>query len=265
MAWESEIVRFVETPDGVRLAYESAGTGRPGILLVHGWCCDHTYLAPQRNHFANRYAVVAPDLRGHGDSGRPEPRLGTYDVETLADDVLVVAQDAGLDRPIIVGHSLGALVALACAARPGTVRAAVMIEPAPMFPGPRKEYLQHSVPDVAEDHDGSWRRDFAAGLLKPTDTVRRAETMAAMGAVPPPIASAVLHSFARFDGADPLARAEVPLLAITAGSGERGLREHPAVTVGRTVGAGHFAQLEVPEQVNAMIDRFLMINGLGAP
>ena len=71
-----------------------------------------------------------------------------------------------------------------------------MIEPAPMFPGRRKEYLQRSVPDVAEDHDGSWRRDFVAGLLKPTDTVRRAETMAAMAAVPPPIASAVLHSFA---------------------------------------------------------------------
>lgn len=258
-------MRFVETTDGVRLAYESAGNGRTGMLLVHGWCCDHTYLAPQLSHFAGRYAVAAPDLRGHGDSGRPEPRLGTYDIETLADDVLVVARDAGLNRPVIVGHSLGALVALACAARPGAVRAAVMIEPAPMFPGRHKEHLQRSVPDVAEDHDGSWRRGFMAGLLKPTDTVRRAEMMAAMGAIPPPIASAVLHSFARFEGAEPLERAEVPLLAITAGSGERGLREHSSVTVGRTVGAGHFAQLEVPEQVNAMIDRFLMVNGLGAP
>ncbi|WP_203920490.1 alpha/beta fold hydrolase [Rugosimonospora africana] len=258
-------MRFAETSDGVRLAYESAGTGRPGMLLVHGWCCDHTYLAPQLTHFAPRYAVVAPDLRGHGDSDRPEPRLGTYDIETLADDVLVVAEEAGLERPLIVGHSLGALVALACAARPGAVRAAVMIEPAPMFPGRHKEHLQRSVPDVAEDHDGSWRRDFAAGLLKSTDTVRRAETMATMAAVPPPIASAVLHSFARFDGGGPLERAEVPLLAITAGSGERELREHRAVTVGRTVGAGHFPQLEVPEQVNAMIDRFLAINGFGAP
>ena len=50
--------------DGVALCYEEAGEGEPPVLLVHGWCCDHTYFAPQVEHFAKRgHRVVAVDLR----------------------------------------------------------------------------------------------------------------------------------------------------------------------------------------------------------
>ncbi|HEY2673562.1 MAG TPA: alpha/beta hydrolase, partial [Rugosimonospora sp.] len=222
------MVRFVDTVDGVRLAYEVAGTGEPPMLFIHGWCCDRSYFAPQLRHFAAHHAVAALDLRGHGDSGRPEPEPGNYDVEALAGDVLAVARAAGLDRPVVVGHSLGGLAALVCAGRPGAVRAAVLVEPAPMLPGRARDHLQRSVLDVARDHDGSWRRDFFARLFMPTDTVRRAQTMAAVDALPAPVASSLLHGFAHFDGAGALDRVGVPLLVITAGSGETGVREHPA-------------------------------------
>ena len=43
----------------------------PPMIFVHGWCCDRSYFAPQFEHFASGHAVVAVDLRGHGDSGRP--------------------------------------------------------------------------------------------------------------------------------------------------------------------------------------------------
>jgi pimeloyl-ACP methyl ester carboxylesterase len=249
----------VETVDGVRLAYEVAGGGEPAMLFVHGWCCDRSYFAPQLRHFAARHTVVALDLRGHGDSGRPEPGTAGYDVSALADDVLAVAGDAGLDRPVVVGHSLGGLVALAVAGRPGAVRAAVLVDPAPMFPGRGQEYFERSVPAVAQDHDGAWRRRFAARLFRPTDTARREETLAGMGAVPPPVAAALMSGMARFDGARALERVAVPLLAVTAAEAEAGLGGYPAVTLGRTVGAGHFNQLEVPDQVNSMIERFLAL------
>src|SRR4051795_10520054 len=61
--------------DGTALFYEDARGREPPILLVHGWCCDHTYLDPQFGHFASRgHRVVAVDLRAHGQSdmcGRP--------------------------------------------------------------------------------------------------------------------------------------------------------------------------------------------------
>jgi pimeloyl-ACP methyl ester carboxylesterase len=108
---------------GVRLAYDLAGAGDPPMVFVHGWCCDRSYFAPQITHFSASHAVAAVDLRGHGESDRPAPGPGTYDIAVLAQDVLAVAAAAGLGQPVLVGHSLGALAGLVCAARPdGRVR-----------------------------------------------------------------------------------------------------------------------------------------------
>ena len=57
--------------DGVALAYEEAGSGDPPLLLVHCWCCDHSYFQPQFEHFQRDHRVVAVDLRGHGASDKP--------------------------------------------------------------------------------------------------------------------------------------------------------------------------------------------------
>ncbi len=54
------------THNGVKLFYDQAGEGEPPMVLVHGWCCDHTYFAPQAEHFRRHHRVIAVDLRGHG-------------------------------------------------------------------------------------------------------------------------------------------------------------------------------------------------------
>src|SRR3990172_12732980 len=59
------------THNGVKLAYESRGTGRPAFVFVHGWTCDRSFFAPQAKHFARRHRVVSLDLRGHGESEAP--------------------------------------------------------------------------------------------------------------------------------------------------------------------------------------------------
>jgi len=238
------------------IAYDRAGAGEPPLLFVHGWSCDRTYFEPQVRHFAARHAVIALDLRGHGESGR----AAVYDIDAFADDVLAVAADTGLQRPVVVGHSLGGLIALACAARPDAVRAAVLVDPAPVLDGRGKAFFARSVPAVAADEDGSWRAAFAARLFGPNDTARRDETIAAVRAAPLPIASATWQAIAEFDGAAVLPRVHVPVLLITAGEPESGVAEQLSdVTQGRTAGAGHFVQLEVPDQVTAMIERFLAI------
>jgi len=253
------------TRDGVRLAYQTAGAGEPPIVFVHGWCCDRSFFAPQFAHFAARHAVAALDLRGHGESGRSGPGADGYRIETLADDVLAVAAAAGLRQPVVAGHSLGALVGLACAARPGAIRALLMIDPAPITNDTARTFFLDSVAAVAADQDGSWRRSFAAGMFLPTDRARRAAIMSVMAQAPPDIAAGVLRAMADFDGAAALAAAAVPVLSIGSAvpaNKSADLRARcPSIMIGQTVGAGHFLQLEVPGQVNAMIERFLAITG----
>ena len=41
--------------EGLKLSYDEAGSGAPALLFVHGWCCDHTYFAPQFEHFQSRH------------------------------------------------------------------------------------------------------------------------------------------------------------------------------------------------------------------
>lgn len=251
---------------GLRLAYDAAGAGDPPMIFIHGWCCDRSYFAPQFEHFASGHAVVAMDLRGHGESGRPAARPGGYAMDVMADDVLSVAAAAGCDRPVLVGHSLGALIGLSCAARAGVIRALVMVDPAPITNEKAKRFFRESVAAVAADDNGSWRTMFVEGMFLPTDAARRAAIIEQMARTPPAISAEVMRVMGEFDGAGALAQATVPVLSIGSAvpsNASADLRRLcPAITVGQTVGSGHFNQLEVPDQVNAMIERFLAVNGL---
>jgi pimeloyl-ACP methyl ester carboxylesterase len=251
---------------GLRLAYDAAGAGDPPMIFIHGWCCDRSYFAPQFEHFASGPAVVAMDLRGHGESGRPVARPGGYTMDVMADDVLSVAAAAGCDRPVLVGHSLGALIGLSCAARAGVIRALVMVDPAPITNEKAKRFFRESVAAVAADDNGSWRTTFVEGMFLPTDAARRAAIIEQMTRTPPAISAEVMRVMGEFDGAGALAQATVPVLSIGSAvpsNASADLRRLcPAITVGQTVGSGHFNQLEVPDQVNAMIERFLAVNGL---
>jgi pimeloyl-ACP methyl ester carboxylesterase len=251
---------------GLRLAYDAAGAGDPPMIFIHGWCCDRSYFAPQFEHFASGHAVVAMDLRGHGESGRPAARPGGYAMDVMADDVLSVAAAAGCDRPVLVGHSMGALIGLSCAARAGAIRALVMVDPAPITNEKAKRFFRESVAAVAADDNGSWRTTFVEGMFLPTDAARRAAIIEQMTRTPPAISAEVMRVMGEFDGASSLAQATVPVLSIGSAvpsNASADLRRlWPAITIGQTVGSGHFNQLEVPDQVNAMIERFLAVNGL---
>ena len=250
---------------GVRLAYATAGRGHPAIVLVHGWAGDRSYLAPQRDHLALNRLVVCLDLRGHGASEQPEPGPGAYEVETLCDDVLDVAAATGCGVPVVVGHSLGGLVALACAARKGAVAGAVMIDPAPILDERSKAILGRHADAIAADDDGAWRAAFVGRMLLPTDRVRE-QIIHGMTSQPPLVAAAAMRAISTFRGAAALRAVRVPLLSIASAipTDEPAAlqRACPTMTLGQTVGAGHFNQLEVPLQVNLMIERFLSINGL---
>jgi pimeloyl-ACP methyl ester carboxylesterase len=113
----SPVHRF-RCPDGVELAWRDVGSGRP-FLLLHGLMGSGARLAGQGlvPALAERgHRVVLPDLRGHGDSGRPHDPV-CYPPDILADDMLALIAHLGLDDYDLGGYSMGGKLVLRLLAR----------------------------------------------------------------------------------------------------------------------------------------------------
>ena len=99
--------------DGVRLAYETVGSGRP-ILLVHGFASDRAQNWKNVGWYETLtgagFAVTAMDCRGHGESDKPHDDSGYGD--KMVDDIVTVMDAAGLERPDLMGYSMGGILAV---------------------------------------------------------------------------------------------------------------------------------------------------------
>jgi pimeloyl-ACP methyl ester carboxylesterase len=103
---------MVRTPDGVELSVREWGNpDGPEILFIHGVAqCHLSFRRQIASPLADRYRLIAFDLRGHGNSQKPLDASLYQRSETWADDVQAVIEAKGLRRPILVGWSLGGRV-----------------------------------------------------------------------------------------------------------------------------------------------------------
>jgi pimeloyl-ACP methyl ester carboxylesterase len=102
-------VSYVETPDGVRLRLCDRGSGRRAFVLVHGWKQSHRIWDHVVVRLAERHRVVAFDLRGMGESDKPNTR---YTFDELAGDLAFVLEELDLEDVTLVGLSMGCTVSL---------------------------------------------------------------------------------------------------------------------------------------------------------
>ncbi len=252
----------VATSSGVKLHYISEGAGDPPFLFVHGWCCDHTYFQPQFDHFKKSHRVVTFDLRGSGHSDKPDTG---YDVTTLTDDVAGLCRELALEKPIVVGHSLGGMIGIELAARhPSIAKAIVAVDPGPMDMLPASRAVFEALIAGLEGPDSdAVRATYVADMFLATDDAeRKRQIMNTMCSAPPYVALGVMRGILTWNGVGAMRLSNAPTLVVLSGTGGsndpprlRALKSN--VEIGVTVGAGHFNQLEVPDQVNAMIERFV--------
>ena len=104
--------RFVNV-NGVKLHYLMAGKGDP-VILLHGYAQNSHMWRPLMVEVAKSHTVIAPDLRGFGQSSKP---LTGYTKKSMAQDVHALAQALGYRHAIVVGHDIGLMVAYAYAAQ----------------------------------------------------------------------------------------------------------------------------------------------------
>jgi pimeloyl-ACP methyl ester carboxylesterase len=109
----------------VNIAYTIGGNG-PVVVLLHGFAQTRHMWAPLPPQLATNHTVIAPDLRGVGDSHRP---LTGYDKKSMAQDIHALMQKLGVERIVVVDHDIGLMVAYAYAAQyPAEVDKIVLME-----------------------------------------------------------------------------------------------------------------------------------------
>ena len=101
------------TVNGARIHYLAAGQGAP-VLLLHGYAQNGHMWRPLIAELAKANTIIAPDLRGFGQSDKP---AGGYDKKTMAQDMHALAVSLGYQRARIAGHDIGLMVAYAYAAQ----------------------------------------------------------------------------------------------------------------------------------------------------
>lgn len=249
--------------DGITLAYDEAGAHDPALVFVHGVACHKGFWTQQMTHFAPAHRAVAIDLRGHGSSDAPRQR---YTVTAFADDLIWMCAQLGIDRPLVIGHSLGGLIALELAASsPERIAAAVLIDSVLLPDGDRSTAVARLVAGLRSADAARTLSEYFSTFFAPYDRPSvNAWILSEAVQTPPHVTSSVWEESLRsWNDERALRPSPVPLLYLDAGTPNadltRAADHNPRLMIGRTIGSGHFSPLQVPAQINSMLERFVSI------
>jgi len=121
--------RVIDIGEGMTVAVDEVGAGQRPLLLVHGFTGRRSDFADHLDALADAgWWVVAPDLRGHGDSAQPAEE-GHYSLDHFAADLWRLLDALGWDRVVLLGHSMGGMVAqVAALERPDVLDGLVLMD-----------------------------------------------------------------------------------------------------------------------------------------
>jgi pimeloyl-ACP methyl ester carboxylesterase len=258
--------------NGVNIHYYRTGSGgetKPAMLLLHGITDNGLCWSRVARDLQDRYDVVMTDARGHGKSDRLGGELST---PLLAEDAAGVIRGLRLRKPIVFGHSMGAITAIALAAEHPDLVSALLLEDPPLrdaaMPEPPAEFMDERRRDFAAlQNMSAEERTAQCSTQNPGWHVLEVEPWAQSKTQVDP---EVLKQFGRFNGyswREALSRIRCPGLLIT-GDPDKMAIVTPATS--RTVaalwhggeiayiaGAGHCIHRDRYAETMATIDAFL--------
>lgn len=121
----------------IDLYVSDRGTGEPALVFLHYYAASSRAWNGVVGLLESQNRCIAPDLRGFGDSSAP---ASGYAVRDYTDDVANLVRSLGMDRYVLIGHSMGGKFAMALAARrPPGLGALVLVDPSPPTPEPIPE------------------------------------------------------------------------------------------------------------------------------
>jgi pimeloyl-ACP methyl ester carboxylesterase len=246
------------SPDNVHLEYHVYGQGEPAVMLVHAWACDENYWSAQIAPLAAHYTVVTVNLAGHGASGS---NRSDWSIANYAQDVAAVARQIPNPQLVLVGHSMGATVALA--ATPlldGRVIGVITVEALRSVGEPplAASEIERRVAPFSADFIGATRKLVSESLFaNGADPVLVQKVAYDMSLEPPAVAVASLRGLLSFDLAGVLPAIRVPVYGINSDlkptDAARIRRSLPDFSLDVLDHTGHFPMLEAPARFNPLL------------
>lgn len=252
------------------LAYTDQGTG-PVVVLVHGFPLSRAMWDAQVHALAATYRVVAPDLRGHGESPAPD---GIYTMDQMADDVAELLDGLGLGEPVVVvGLSMGGYIALAFALKyPSRLRGLILAGTRAAADAPEAARLREETARTVskEGRTATLVETMIPRLFARTTLLNRPGLVSSMREVmertpASGVIGALLGMASRPDRRERLGEITAPTLVVV---GQEDVVSPPeeARTIAEALPngrleviprAGHLAPYEDPEAFNAVVLAFL--------
>lgn len=242
--------------DGAEIHWTSAGSGSQAVVFVHGWTCDETSWNAQVPVISRDYRVITLDLPGHGQSGLPD---SGFSMDLFARAVEAVRVEAGIDRMVLVGHSMGTPVIRRYElSYPEHVAALVLVDGLIQVPGGPA-----FTPPSLEGETGLARREaIIRGMFDDrTPAPVQQHILEMMLGVPEATAEGAMR--ATWDtsqwSTEPV---DVPVLGIYADASTTANREgmaqlYPGHEYHEIPGTNHFLMLEKPDEFNRLLTAFL--------
>jgi pimeloyl-ACP methyl ester carboxylesterase len=252
--------------DGMKVHYLKSGKGNQTVVLVHGWTCDANFWRFQMPVLSKDSRVIAIDLPGHGQSDKPHV---AYTPDLFARAINAVLIDAGVQRAVLVGHSLGTpIIRQFYRMYPKKTAALVIVDGTLRMPerNPAMEAFMATLrgPDYEKTLSA-----MVTGMTTPMlDASLRDEVKRVMTSAPQYVAVSALESMGDESiwNRDPI---NVPVLAVLAKSPawapdtEQFLRSvAPNLEYRMFEGVSHFLMMDKPDEFSQTLSDFLSRNRL---
>lgn len=256
-----------QVQDVAGITYLSEGQGVP-ILFLHGVAGAARQFGPQLAAFGRTHRALAWDMPGHGHSA-PLPLVT---INALAASLAAFIAALGLDRPILVGHSLGGMIVQRLLIEaPHIARAVILSQTSAAFGGRDPAWAETFIKDRLGPLDaGHTMTDLAPGMVQSLtgDTPDPAGIALAIDCIahtPDSTYRDTIRAMPGFDLRDALPRIAVPTLVLSgtldrnapAPAMEKMAGRIPGARYVALDGVGHLAHLEQPTRFNAALDAFL--------
>ena len=246
------------TPDSVHIDYRVWGHGEPAVILIHGWACDEGYWSNQVDALKARYTVVAVNLAGHGAS---ESNRTQWTMENYGQDVAAVARRINNQQIVLVGHSMGADVALEAARLMGDrVIGIIAVDSLKSIglPAMTPKEIEAKVAPFRKSFIEATREHVSSNMFqKDADPAFVQKVAYDMSLEPPAVAIPSMESLWAMDFNTILPNIHVPIYAINSDltpTDEARIRKTvPGFKADVLDHTGHFLMMEVPQRFNPVL------------